>query len=109
MAVDLDMVVEPDRALLPLRVDVGRRGQRLQRRPLEVLEQLPAAGAEVAGDAVVERDDQVADRRVQLGEREEPPVAQPRHDPALRHLDGDLDLGLLSSPGLQFVVTLERT
>ena len=45
MPVDLDMVVEPDGALLPLRVDVRRRGQRLQRRPLQVLEQLPAAGA----------------------------------------------------------------
>ena len=51
MAVDLDVVVEPDGALLPLRVFVGRRGQRLQRRALELLEQLPAAGAEVAGDA----------------------------------------------------------
>jgi hypothetical protein len=51
MPVDLDVVVEPDGALLPLRVFVGPRGQRLQRRPLEILEQLPAAGAEVAGDA----------------------------------------------------------
>ena len=98
VAVDLDMVVEPDRALLPLRVFVGRRGQRLQRRALDVLEQLPAAGAEVAGDALVERNDQLAERRVQFGEREEPPVAQPRHDPALRHLDGDLDLGLVPRP-----------
>jgi hypothetical protein len=30
VAVDLDMVVEPDRALLPLRVDVRGGGQRLQ-------------------------------------------------------------------------------
>jgi hypothetical protein len=63
VAVDLDMVVEPDRALLPLRVDVRGAGQRLQRRPLEVLEQLPVAGAEMAGDAVVEPIDQLADCR----------------------------------------------
>jgi hypothetical protein len=57
----------------------------------------------VARHTVVERDDPFADRRVELGEREEPPVAQPRivpkarlrhDDPALRHLDGDLDLGV---------------
>jgi len=64
---DLEMLVGPDRTLWPRGVDVGRRGQRFQRRPLQVLEQLPAAGAKAAGHAVVERDNQVADRRVQLG------------------------------------------
>ncbi len=94
--VDLDMVVEPDRALLPLRIDVRGCGQGFERRPLQVIKELPAAGAEMPRDAIVEPIDQRADRRVQFGQREEPPVAQPRHDPALRHLDGDLDLRLVA-------------
>jgi hypothetical protein len=39
---------------------------------------------------------QFADRPVQLGQREEPPVAQPCQDPALHHLHADLDLGLVT-------------
>jgi hypothetical protein len=78
VAVDLDVVVEPDGALLPLRIFVGRRGQRLQRRALELLEQLPAAGAEVAGDALVERDDQVAAGTVRNLVREALPPTRPR-------------------------------
>ena len=39
---DLDVVVEPDAAFLPFGVDVGLGRQRLERRPLELLEQRAA-------------------------------------------------------------------
>ena len=45
------------------------------------LEELPATGAELAHQAVVEFIDQRADRDVQLCEREEAPVTQPRQNP----------------------------
>ena len=47
---------------------------------------------------------QLPDRAIQLGQREETPVAQPRQDPSLRHLHRDFDLGLvagLARPGRQ--------
>ena len=40
--------------------------------------------------------DAVTDRRVQLGQREEAPVAQLRQHEALDDLDRDLDLGLVA-------------
>ena len=46
--------------------------------------------------AVVERRDQLTDGGVQLGEREEAPIAQLGDDPARRHLHGDLDLRLVA-------------
>ena len=46
--VDLDVVVEPDPAFLPFGKDVGLGRQRLERRPLELLEQRAPARAEMA-------------------------------------------------------------
>ena len=40
---DLDVVVEADPAFLPFRVDVGLGRQRLERRTLELIEQLAPA------------------------------------------------------------------
>src|SRR3954453_18782176 len=37
-----------------------------------------------------------ADRRVEIEQREEPPVRQPRQDPAPDHLDADLDFRLVA-------------
>jgi len=42
---DLDVIIEPDPAFLPLGVDVGLRGEPLERFPLQFLEQRPAARA----------------------------------------------------------------
>ena len=84
MPLDLDVVVEPDPAFLPLGVDVGLGRQRLERRALDLLEQRAAAGAEMARDAVrSSASTSSADGGVQLGEREEAAVAQPGDDPAL--------------------------
>ena len=88
---DLDMVVEVDPAALPLGVFVGFGRQRLQRRPVELLEERPPAGAPAAHRPVVEIVEQGADRGVEIGQREEAPVPQPRQNPAPDHLDPDLD------------------
>ncbi|WP_287307246.1 hypothetical protein, partial [Mesorhizobium sp.] len=57
---------------------------------------------------VVQLLEQFGDRRVELGDREEGSVPQPRQNPALDNQHRAFDLGLLSSLGLQFVLTLER-
>jgi hypothetical protein len=89
-------------------VDEGLRRHRLHRRALDRLEEVLTRSAEVAADAGVQAGDLVADGGVQVLQREELPVAQPRDDPALDQQDCGLDLRLLSSSGVQFVVTLEQ-
>ncbi len=96
MLVDLDVVVEVHPAALPVGVFVGCRRQGLQRRTVELFEQRAPRGAPAAHRPVVQLIHQFADRPVQLGQREEPPVAQPRQDPALHHLHADLDLCLVT-------------
>ena len=69
VAVDLDVVVDVDAAGLPLRQLVASGGQRLERRPVELLEELAPADAELLHRPAVELLEQLADRGVQLGER----------------------------------------
>ena len=67
-------------------------------------EEIGPAGAVAAHDPHVQLVPQLPDRGIQLGQREEAPVAQPRQDPSLRHLHRDFDLGLvagLARPGRQ--------
>src|SRR6187401_1948514 len=80
---DLDVIVEPEPALLPLGVDVGLCRQCFERRPLQLLEQRLAARAQVPRDAGIEGGDLDGDGRIlrrcatriwQLGEREELPL-----------------------------------
>ena len=94
--VDLDVVVEVHPAALPVGIFIGRRRQRLQGGPVDLLIERASGGAPAAHRPVVELIDQLADRLVQLGQREEPPVAQPRQDPALHHLNADLHLRLVA-------------
>jgi hypothetical protein len=57
--------------------------QRLERRPVEFFEWLSARAAEPADrPLLVEPFEQIADRRVQLGEAEEPLMAQSRQNPS---------------------------
>ena len=51
MVFDLDMIVEPGAPYPPLGKDVGLRGQRLERRRVQFLEQLLAGDAQPAQDA----------------------------------------------------------
>ena len=97
MAGDLDVVVGRDPAALPFGILVGLGRQRLQRRPLDRLEQLARGSCRrLRIDLGVELRHALADRGVQLGEREEAPVAQPRQHEALDDLHGDLHLRLVA-------------
>ena len=99
VAVDLDVVVDVDRGLLPGRVLVGRRGQRSQRRPVE-LPRTARAGdpASFLNGRSLSHASRSRDRGVRLGEAEERAVAQRGEDPALGDQDAGLDLRLV--PGL---------
>ena len=94
--VDLDVIVRRDARPLPFGVSVGLVRQRLQGRPLQRLQQLGAALADAPHDLGVDRRDAVADRSVQLGQREERPIAQLRQNEALDDLHSNLDLGLVA-------------
>src|SRR4051812_22733081 len=84
VAVDLDMVVEPDPASPPLGQHVGLHRQRLQRWPVELFEQLPAGDAQAAdGTLLVETHQQFADRGVELAQAVEGSMTQPAKQPAL--------------------------
>ena len=98
------MVVEADPAQAPLGIFVGARRQRLERRAVELEEQVAAADAQAAHRPRIEVGDQPGDRLVELGQREEAAMAQAGQDPALDHEHRHLDLGLvarLAHPGRQ--------
>jgi hypothetical protein len=62
---------------------VGRVRQWLKRRPIDLFEQLVAAHRELAHDLGIEIGDDLANRGVELDEREEAPVAESGEDVAL--------------------------
>lgn len=93
---DFDVVVGMDLGAFPLRVLVGSGGQRLQRRLVELDEARAARAIELLERSLVQLGAQRVDRGVQFGEREEPPIAQPREDPALDDLHAGFDLGLVA-------------
>src|SRR3954463_7415781 len=80
---DLDVVVEVHPAALPGGIFIRCRWQLPQCRPVELLVKGPSDGTPAAHRTKVEIINQSADRLVQLGQREEPPVAQLRQNPAL--------------------------
>ena len=96
MSLDLDVIIRGDAGATPFGILIGLAGQRHQGGPIDGLEELPAAGAELAHQAGIEFVDQRADGGVQLGQREEAPVAQPRHNPAFDDQHRTLDLGLVA-------------
>ncbi len=91
MLVDLDVVIETGAAFLPLGVGIGLDREIQERGAVQLLEQLPSARSEMAGDAGIELVAELADGGVGLGQREEPPVPELGQDPALDDLDADLD------------------
>ena len=80
---DLNMVIEAGPALLPLGVFASLGGQRLQGRAFQLLEQPPAAGAQVFALPIVQFLEQFTDGLVGLGQGEEAAVAQAGQDAAL--------------------------
>ncbi len=83
MPVDCDVLIEPGAALLPFGIDVGRHRQRLQGGLVQLFEQLPAAGTEMARYLVVEPIQKRTNGSVHVPKAEELTVAQPRQNPAL--------------------------
>ena len=96
MPVDVDVVVEPDPPRPPFGILVGLGRQLLQRRLVELEKQVAPADAEAAHRPRIEVGDQLPDRPVQLGQRKEAPVPQPRQYPALDHQNGNLNLRLVA-------------
>ena len=66
--VELDVIIRGDASVAPFGILIGRAGQRHQGGPVNGLEELPAAGAELAHQAGVEFIDQSADGDVQFGQ-----------------------------------------
>ena len=89
------MVVDVDPHAFPLAVDKSRRRQGTQRRFVVPLEELAAARAIDLHHPIVEPLEQLPDALVELVEREECLVAQPRENPTLRDLHRHLDLGFV--------------
>ena len=96
MLVDLDVIIDAGSAFLPFGVDIGLGGQGGEGRPVELLEQLTPAGAEMTGHAAVQLIQEFVDGLVQFDEREEAALAEPCQNPSLDDLDADLDLGLVA-------------
>jgi hypothetical protein len=63
---DLDVVVDVHARLLPLGEGVGRRGQRQQRRPLHLLEELSTIALHLLEGAAIELLEEPGDLLVQL-------------------------------------------
>ncbi|KAF2988670.1 hypothetical protein MJC1_04252 [Methylocystis sp. MJC1] len=75
--VDLDMIIDADAAQTPFAIFIGRDRQRLQRRAVDLFEQLAASGAESAeGPLLVEIFQHLGDRRVDLRQAAKGSAAQ---------------------------------
>ena len=92
---DLDMVVEIDATALPLRILVGLVRQCQQGRTIELVEELAPAASPTPQCAIVEIDQQAADRLVESRKREEAAVPQPRQNPATDDLHSHLNFGFV--------------
>ena len=91
VGVDVDVIVDPDPAAAPLAVFVRLPRQRLQRRAIDLLEQLAACDAEPAqGLAFVELRHQFTERGVDVGETVEDPSPKPAEEPALLRVHPDI-------------------
>src|SRR6202035_5574513 len=75
--------------LLPFGVAVRLGRKRIERRPVDRLQQLSPALADLAHDLGVEVGHTLPDGGVEVLQREEPPVPQPRQDEALDDEDRD--------------------
>ena len=97
VGVDVDVIVDADPAHAPLAVLIGLAGERLERRAVDLLEQLAAGDAEPPQAlALVELRHEFAERGVDVGETGEGPSPQPAEQPSLDDQDGLLDFRLVT-------------
>ena len=94
--VDLHVVVEAGAALLPLGELVLLGRKRLECGTLDLFKQATAARPEVAGHASIDLLDQLADRGIELGDREERALAELCGNPARRYLYSNFHLGFIT-------------
>jgi hypothetical protein len=97
VSVDVDVIVDADPAHAPLAVFVGLTRQRLERRVVDLLEQLAAGDAEPAqGLLLIELGHEFAERAVDVGKAIEGPAPEPAEQPAFDDQHGLLDLRLVA-------------
>ena len=105
MLLQPNMVIEPNPAAFPLRMNPWLGRQRLQVRRIHLLEQLPARAPELAQDApLVEIGKALGNGSIELGQAVEDAIAQTAQHPALDDPDTQastfaLSLGLLGRAG----------
>ncbi|KAF2989015.1 hypothetical protein MJC1_03871 [Methylocystis sp. MJC1] len=76
MRVDLDVIIDADAAQTPFAIFIGLDWQRLQRRAVDLFEQLAAGDAKPAeGPLLVEIFEHLGDRRVDLRQTVKGPAA----------------------------------
>ena len=96
----LDVVVDPDAALLPLREGIGLGRKRLECLPLDLFEQCAAARAEVPRHTVVELHNEFTDCLVECKQGEERTITELGDNPSGCDLYSDLYFRLFSgAPG----------
>lgn len=95
VALDLDVVIDVDARLPPLREGAGSGGQRGEFGPVEFLEATPPTARELLERPVVQLLQEPGDLPVRLGETHERLVAQRRQDPALADLNAGFHLGFV--------------
>jgi hypothetical protein len=99
VSLDIDVIIDADAAYAPLGEHIRLARQWLERRAVELFEQLSTRAAETADWSLfVERFEQLIDRRVQIGQTVELSMAQPRQDPSLDDEHRRLDLGFVARP-----------
>ncbi len=106
-APELGMVIRRDPRKAPFGELVLLGGQACERRAFDRLEEMAAADTQPAHDMIVDALQHVGDCGIGLGEREERLFAQAAEKATLGEAHAVLDLRFLSSPGLQFVLTLK--
>lgn len=99
VAVDLDVVVDIDRCLLPFRVFIGMERQRLQGGLVDRFKEDSAGRVQLLELAVIELGELLRDCFVQLREAEEGMVPKRSGDPALGDQHRRFHLGLVFRPG----------
>lgn len=105
---DLDVIIQPGTPDTPLGKNIAFDRQWSQSRTIKLLEQLAAGGADTAQNAlIIEIMEQLANRRIDLGQTIECAMAQPAQQPTFDDTNRSFHFRLLSSPGLQFVLTLK--
>src|SRR5438876_11466419 len=90
------MIVWSDAGAAPLSVLIGHRWQWHQGRPIDGLEELATARAELAHEPCIELIDQHTDGGGQLDQREETLIEQLLQNPSLNDENRHFDLGLVA-------------